>query len=140
MGLTPRQCEVVKHLVQGRSDKEIALLLGIRTSTVHNHVTMARERLEAQSREQLIALVVSRGIVTVDDLRLDCGHIGEGFNAAWKAQKIHDEDDEFSRVVVQGSVCELCRVHMMGFGLLLRSEEEQKAWLAGELPEPAVWW
>jgi len=140
MDLTARQLEVIKHLVQGRSDKEIGLLLGIMTGTVHNHVTMARERLGAQSREQLIALVVSRGMITVDDCRLDCGHMGEGFEVTWKAQAIHEDDDEFSRVVVTGQVCELCRVHMMGFKLLLRDREEQEAWLAGELPEPAVWW
>lgn len=138
--LTTRQLEVIKHLVQGRSDKEIGLLLGIMTGTVHNHVTMARERIGAQSREQLIALVVSRGMITVDDFKLDCGHLGEGIEVSWKAQVIHEYDDEFSRIVVTGLVCELCRVHMMGFRLLLKSKDEEQAWLAGELPEPAVWW
>lgn len=65
--LTPRNVVVLQMLVDGNTVKEIALALGIRPRTVkHSHIRAAREKLNATSREQLIARAVAGGYVRVE--------------------------------------------------------------------------
>ena len=52
--LTPRELEVLKHLSKGHSDKDIAKILGIETTTVKNHVKNLREKLGAKNRTQAV--------------------------------------------------------------------------------------
>jgi DNA-binding NarL/FixJ family response regulator len=53
--LTPRQAEVLRLVVRGDSNKDIARVLGCAESTVELHVTQLLRRSEAGSRTQLVA-------------------------------------------------------------------------------------
>ncbi len=55
--LTPREREIVELIDQGRSNKEIARLLGIRVPTVKNHVHNILEKLQVSRRSQAAALM-----------------------------------------------------------------------------------
>ena len=57
-GLTPREREVLRLLVEGWSDKEIAAALGIGRRTVSNHVATIRDKLGAPSRTAAATLAV----------------------------------------------------------------------------------
>lgn len=57
--LTPRQREIVRLLVAGDSQKEIARKLGLRYGTVRQHVMRARNRGDCRSTTE-IAVKVAR--------------------------------------------------------------------------------
>jgi predicted ATPase/DNA-binding CsgD family transcriptional regulator len=57
-GLTSREREVLRLLVDGRSDKEIAAALGISRRTASSHVATIRAKLDAPSRAAAVALAV----------------------------------------------------------------------------------
>lgn len=50
--LSDRECEVLRHLSQGRSNKEIAAALNLAEGTVKNHMTNILGKLGAQDRTQ----------------------------------------------------------------------------------------
>lgn len=54
--LTPRECGVIRHVVDGKSSKEISGLLGISTRTVENHRTRIMEKLHVDSTVELVKL------------------------------------------------------------------------------------
>jgi len=54
--LTSREDEVVRHVADGKSNREIASMLGISERTVEHHVEAVFNRLGIHSRAQLIAL------------------------------------------------------------------------------------
>jgi PAS domain S-box-containing protein len=56
--LSQREAEVVRLIVEGLTDREIAAELFLSEHTVHNHVRNARVKLGARSRAQLIALAL----------------------------------------------------------------------------------
>jgi DNA-binding CsgD family transcriptional regulator len=58
--LTRRQHEVLELLAQGRSNKEIADLLGLSEHTVHRHVADVLVRLGARTRAQAATLFAER--------------------------------------------------------------------------------
>ena len=62
-GLTPRELEVLRLLVDGWSDKEIAAALGIGRRTVSHHVATIRDKLGAPSRTADAALAVRDRLV-----------------------------------------------------------------------------
>lgn len=61
--LTDREVEVIKHLAQGRSNKEIALALDIAEKTVKAHVGSILSKLGINSRTQAALLAVQSGLV-----------------------------------------------------------------------------
>lgn len=61
-GLTPRQREILRLLVAGRSAKEIARLLDISHRTVEYHKYQAMETLGVKTNAELIQLVLRLGI------------------------------------------------------------------------------
>lgn len=61
--LSEREREVVTHIGKGRSNKEIAAILGLSVWTINNHVAKILKKLNVQSRS---AAVVAAGI-TADD-------------------------------------------------------------------------
>ena len=61
--LTRRELEILRLLVDGRSDKEIAASLGIGRRTVSNHVATIRAKLDAPSRTAAATIAVRDGIV-----------------------------------------------------------------------------
>jgi len=61
--LSRREIEVLEHVAQGETSKEIAAALGIRERTVNWHIAQAFARLGAGSRSEAVALAMERGIV-----------------------------------------------------------------------------
>jgi len=54
-GLSPRMREVLDHLMQGDSEKQVALKLDISPHTVHDHVKRLHKHLNVSSRGELLA-------------------------------------------------------------------------------------
>jgi DNA-binding CsgD family transcriptional regulator len=58
--LTPRQAEVLGHVAEGRSNKEIAQELGTAENTIELHVSRILRKAGVSSRSQLVARLWSR--------------------------------------------------------------------------------
>lgn len=61
--LSVRECEVLQLLAKGKSNKEIALELGIRESTVKGHISVIFTRLDANDRTQAVIAGLERGYI-----------------------------------------------------------------------------
>jgi two-component system response regulator FixJ len=59
--LTPRELEVLKHVVQGRLNKQIAYDLGIHERTVKLHRTALTTKLGVHSAAELTKLWLEAG-------------------------------------------------------------------------------
>ncbi len=66
--LTPREVEVLRHLAQGRSNKEIADALSISDETVKTHVGSVLSKLQVENRAQAIVQALKRGLVSLEEL------------------------------------------------------------------------
>lgn len=62
-GLSPRELEVLNHLVAGLSNKEISAALHMAGSTVKHHLERIFAKLDAKDRTQAVTIAVQRGIV-----------------------------------------------------------------------------
>ena len=60
--LTPREKEILRHLADGLSNKEIAKLLGISDGTVKLHVKSILRKLNARSRVEAAVIATQQGI------------------------------------------------------------------------------
>lgn len=67
--LTERETEVLRLLVQGSSNKEIAQCLQIVEETVKVHVRHILSKLGVQSRTQAVLCAIRSGLVTLDASR-----------------------------------------------------------------------
>lgn len=61
--LTPRQCEILTLLAQGRSGKEIAFTLGISIKTVESHRAQLMERLGIHDIPGLVKYAMRTGLI-----------------------------------------------------------------------------
>jgi DNA-binding NarL/FixJ family response regulator len=61
--LSSREMEVLSHIVEGRSNKEIAVALEISPQTVKNHVTSILRKLGVDDRTQAALYALRRGWV-----------------------------------------------------------------------------
>jgi DNA-binding NarL/FixJ family response regulator len=61
--LTPRELEVIRLLVDGLSNQEIADRLGLSRRTVQAHIANAMSRTERRSRTQLPVVALRHGLV-----------------------------------------------------------------------------
>jgi DNA-binding NarL/FixJ family response regulator len=61
--LTARERQVLSLAIQGKSNTEIAALLGISDKTVDNHRTSLMRKLEVHSTSELVALALREGLV-----------------------------------------------------------------------------
>ncbi len=64
--LTTREREVLVSITNGKSNKEIGVVLNISESTVKVHVTHILEKLRASGRTDAIRVAVQRGLVHFD--------------------------------------------------------------------------
>jgi predicted ATPase/DNA-binding CsgD family transcriptional regulator len=62
-GLTRREGEVLRLLIDGHSDKEIAATLGMSRRTASSHVATIRAKLDASSRSAAVAIAVRNHLV-----------------------------------------------------------------------------
>jgi DNA-binding NarL/FixJ family response regulator len=63
--LTPREIEVLEQLVEGLSNKTIAMRLGISDQTVKFHVAAICGKLGAANRTDAVRRAIRRGLVSV---------------------------------------------------------------------------
>lgn len=63
LGLTPREFEVLRWLVQGKCNKVIARELGIEEQTVRNHLRPIFQKFGVARRTELLVKVFEQGIV-----------------------------------------------------------------------------
>jgi DNA-binding NarL/FixJ family response regulator len=61
--LTPREREVLRLLVEGRVDREIAAALAVSPRTVTTHVARILDKLGAPTRAAAAAQAVRRGLI-----------------------------------------------------------------------------
>ncbi len=74
LGLSPRQAEIVRHLLLGESDKQIAKELRISIPTVRTHLRRLFQKFELNDRVELILHIF--GHVRENDARtLDAEHM-----------------------------------------------------------------
>ncbi|HXN10277.1 MAG TPA: LuxR C-terminal-related transcriptional regulator, partial [Steroidobacteraceae bacterium] len=62
-GLSPRELQVLRLLVQGRSTREIARVMGINPKTVSNHQSLIRQKLGADTPIELLHVAQQLGLV-----------------------------------------------------------------------------
>lgn len=63
MALTARECEVLRLVAQGMSDKEMANALGLSQHTVHRHVSNILTKLDQPSRAAAVAHASRHGLL-----------------------------------------------------------------------------
>ncbi|MCX6082830.1 MAG: response regulator transcription factor [Chloroflexi bacterium] len=64
--LSDREMEVLIRVVEGKSNKEIASLLGISHQTVKNHITSILRKFGVEDRTQAVVYALKRGWVKLD--------------------------------------------------------------------------
>lgn len=69
--LSNREMEVLSCVVDGKSNKEIASLLGISHQTVKNHVTSILRKFGVDDRTQAVVYAIKRGWVQLSDDRMN---------------------------------------------------------------------
>lgn len=62
-GLTPREREILGHIVDGRTNREVAELLTLSVKTVENHRANLMAKLDAHDRGQLVRAAERLGLV-----------------------------------------------------------------------------
>ena len=66
-GLTPRQLQIIEHVVTGKTNREIASKLSISEETVKHHLTQIFNKTGVSTRLELALLATHRGLVQVVD-------------------------------------------------------------------------
>lgn len=64
--LTDREKQVLKLVAEGRSNKEVAALLGISVKTAMSHRERLMEKLDLHSRTDLIKFALKKGVIRVE--------------------------------------------------------------------------
>jgi two-component system, NarL family, response regulator len=64
--LTARELEILKMVVKGLTNKQIARVLKISSHTVRNHVNSIIEKLEVSDRTEAATTAIQRGIIEID--------------------------------------------------------------------------
>lgn len=57
LGLSPRECGIVRAVFDGNSEKDTAARLGLSPHTVHTYLWRIYRKLHVQSREELLVRV-----------------------------------------------------------------------------------
>jgi DNA-binding NarL/FixJ family response regulator len=66
--LSPREMEILQHIAQGKSNKEIAYELSISRQTVKNHMTSILRKLAVNDRTQAAIYALRRGWIHLQDI------------------------------------------------------------------------
>ena len=67
-GLTPRELDVLEHIVSGRSNKEIAAALDVSEATVKTHVNSLLGKMGVTDRTQAATAAIRRGFVSFESI------------------------------------------------------------------------
>jgi len=63
--LTKREVEILKHLADGRSNKEIGKQLFISSRTVDTHRSNILKKLKAKNNQELVKIAIQAGLVSI---------------------------------------------------------------------------
>lgn len=63
--LSPREADVLRWLSRGLDTEAIALKMNLAPVTVTKHLAAARRRLNAKTREQALAIALTRGLISL---------------------------------------------------------------------------
>lgn len=69
--LSAREMEVLSSVVDGKSNKEIAILLSISHQTVKNHITSILRKFGVNDRTQAVVYALKRGWVQLNDEKMN---------------------------------------------------------------------
>jgi len=61
--LSPREIECLQWAAAGKSDADIAILVGIKPATAHFHIEQAKKRLGVKTRVEAVAVGVLHGVI-----------------------------------------------------------------------------
>ncbi len=64
--LTPREIQILDHVAQGNSNKEIARILSISDQTVKNHITSILRKLAVNDRTQAVIYALKHGWIRLE--------------------------------------------------------------------------
>jgi len=64
--LTPREREVFQLLAEGKSTKQIALLLGVSVKTVETHRRRVMDKLHVDSMAELTKIAIREGLISLE--------------------------------------------------------------------------
>lgn len=64
--LTRRETEILTHIAEGKSNKEIARVLNISEQTIKNHVSSIFRKLNANDRAHAVVLAIRQGLISLD--------------------------------------------------------------------------
>lgn len=65
--LSPRKLECLRFAAMGKTDSEIAIILGIKETTVRTYMLMLRQEFDVVSRTQLAVEALRLGLIGYDD-------------------------------------------------------------------------
>jgi DNA-binding NarL/FixJ family response regulator len=65
--LTAREIEVIAHVANGHSNKQISDLMSISEETVKSHISNILSKLDANDRAHAVMLALRRGIIDLED-------------------------------------------------------------------------
>ncbi len=65
--LTDREKQVLKLVAEGRSNKDVAELLGISVKTAMSHREHVMEKLGVHNRTELVRFAIRKGVIRVED-------------------------------------------------------------------------
>ena len=69
--LSPREMEILQHVVRGSSNKEIAHILRISQQTVKNHISSILRKLDVKDRTEAAVYALRHGWIRLEDTRPD---------------------------------------------------------------------
>lgn len=66
--ITNREKEILVHLAQGKTNKQISQVLVLSPSTVRNHISNIFNKLNISNRSQATAIAIYAGLLNSDSL------------------------------------------------------------------------
>lgn len=69
--VTPRERTILRQIMQGQANKQIARALGVSPQTVKNHITSVLKKLHVHDRTAAIVLSLRLGLISLDDAEPD---------------------------------------------------------------------
>ncbi len=61
--LSPRECQILKLVVEGRTSREIAAIFGVKPSSVHTYRSRIMAKLEITDIPGLVRFAIRRGLI-----------------------------------------------------------------------------
>jgi DNA-binding NarL/FixJ family response regulator len=69
--VTARETTILREIMKGRTNKQIARALGVSDQTVKNHVTSILKKLHVSDRTAAVVIALRRELISFDDIKPD---------------------------------------------------------------------